>query len=505
MLLNKFLSLIIGLIVFLALLPACAPKPAPTPLETPTPVPTPTPTPPPTPTPSLPFFRILSVATDVSEVVQGKSLLVSVRVENMGDVGGIFDTPIKVNDTTIVTLSSHIPGKTEKLLQTRIWIDTPGIARIKIGDYELQIRVLRPASFVLKELKTSKADYLIGEKIIITLEMLNVGEAAGEFVSTLKIGEEEKPIRAYIEPGQIKVLNFQTVKDRPGSYKVEVGQLAAKFNILHKLVPEIANLYQQVDPRQIEVDVQSWTGKLISLEGKTLTVRYFLDKNLTWVGLLADVPGVLYSPVTMAIHVPGKVEWLLPDTRIRVFGVVQGTEEVTIVLTGATKKVPRVKAHYVIKPEEAPEIGTRLKPVPLGEPITLESKDGKVVRVTFKEVIRGDMAWTLIYQANRFNDPPSSGNEYVLIWVRLEYLKAPSDKPLTSWDYSFNLVSRGVVFEDPYVVEPKPALGKELYPGGIDEGWIALEGPKGDENAVVRFRLGFIDYVEAWFALLPRK
>lgn len=48
------------------------------------------------------------------------------------------------------------------------------------------------------------------------------------------------------------------------------------------------------------------------------------------------------------------------------------------------------------------------------------------VRVTLRQVVRGEEAWQRVQAANMFNRAPKEGQEYVLASVRLEYLKGPN-------------------------------------------------------------------------------
>jgi hypothetical protein len=125
---------------------------------------------------------------------------------------------------------------------------------------------------------------------------------------------------------------------------------------------------------------------------------------------------------------------------------------------------------------------SREQPVPFGETAV-----GEDWQVTIQDVITGEAAWEIILDANQFNDPPPKGMEYILIKAKVRNISLEEgDSLIQSRDFSL-LTNSGEALDIPSVVEPKPELYFNLYPGGEAEGWMALQAPEKAKNLVLFF------------------
>ncbi|WP_456277580.1 S-layer homology domain-containing protein [Bacillus sp. AK128] len=114
----------------------------------------------------------------------------------------------------------------------------------------------------------------------------------------------------------------------------------------------------------------------------------------------------------------------------------------------------------------------------------------------------GNTAWSMIEDANMFNDPAPTGKKYILAKFRVKLLELEG----LTYDYydvnftNFDAVSKdGKVYEDYFsVVEPEPRFDADLYVGGETEGWVAFLVNEGDEPLIVWNRQ-WDDVL--WFAL----
>ncbi len=126
-------------------------------------------------------------------------------------------------------------------------------------------------------------------------------------------------------------------------------------------------------------------------------------------------------------------------------------------------------------PTEAPQFGTRNNPVPLGQPIDLVYDGIANFQMTVLEIHRGQTAWTMVNQANMFNDPPIDGMEYIVAKIGIRYQTSTDpDYQLSIDGFSFKSVSMNQVVETPSIVDPEPRLDLTLFPGGNGEGFITV-------------------------------
>jgi hypothetical protein len=120
---------------------------------------------------------------------------------------------------------------------------------------------------------------------------------------------------------------------------------------------------------------------------------------------------------------------------------------------------------------------TRDDPAPLGATVVTDDW-----LITALDAVRGDEAWRQIVAANRYNDPPAPGMEYVLVRVRARYIR-PEETLVRIDSGWFKLIGVGNVLHDaPAIVEPTPALEARLFPGGEVEGWVGLQARAGETD-----------------------
>lgn len=124
----------------------------------------------------------------------------------------------------------------------------------------------------------------------------------------------------------------------------------------------------------------------------------------------------------------------------------------------------------------------RNAPVSMSEKVITEDWELSVI-----EVIRGDEAWTMVQEANQFNDPPLDGFEYIAVKLHLRYIGTKDEATYVDNSYFKTTGSAGILHDSPFVVVPDPALDASLYPGGECEGWIVVQASKGETNVSLIF------------------
>ncbi|WP_432361520.1 hypothetical protein [Sporosarcina sp. UB5] len=140
--------------------------------------------------------------------------------------------------------------------------------------------------------------------------------------------------------------------------------------------------------------------------------------------------------------------------------------------------------------EKEKPIGTRSNPLPFGDTITVKeniyddsfNSYASLVEITLLETIRGDEAWTIIEKENMFNERAAEGFEYAIVKVK-GFLKESEteDDSLYFSSMNFNFVSNeGEVYDWMSAVIPHE-LSKEIYNGGMAEGYIVNQVKIGDD------------------------
>ncbi len=154
-------------------------------------------------------------------------------------------------------------------------------------------------------------------------------------------------------------------------------------------------------------------------------------------------------------------------------------------------------------PQPTIQIGTRKNPVPLGDSLigSLQIAGSPLCNfeMSITSTTRGKEAWTIIEDANMFNDEPTDDHEYILVKVRVKNLQdlSGADDSLDINKYDFDLATSSDSISDnqPSIVLPSPELDFKLYEGSEDEGYIAFMVEKSDKNPKAVFVDNF------WFLL----
>jgi hypothetical protein len=134
---------------------------------------------------------------------------------------------------------------------------------------------------------------------------------------------------------------------------------------------------------------------------------------------------------------------------------------------------------------------TREQPAPVGQ--TAVTGDWAV---SVLEAVRGEAAWQQIHAANRYNEPPAEGFEYILVRARVRYLCSADQPARLTGGFFKTIGSSNVVRDAPSVVEPKPPLDAALFTGGSFEGWIVVQTARAETGVLLIFQ-PFFDFDDA--------
>ncbi|MCG8349097.1 MAG: DUF4352 domain-containing protein [Chloroflexales bacterium] len=121
-------------------------------------------------------------------------------------------------------------------------------------------------------------------------------------------------------------------------------------------------------------------------------------------------------------------------------------------------------------------------PVPVGETVIIEDW-----KVNLLEVMRGEEVWTMVQEANQFNEPPDEGMEYIAVKVYVQYIETKDSPAQIDGSYFKTTGSANVLYDLPSVVDPEPALDATLFPGGEVEGWVILQAAQEETDIIAIF------------------
>ncbi|NOU95652.1 DUF4352 domain-containing protein [Paenibacillus sp. LMG 31456] len=119
------------------------------------------------------------------------------------------------------------------------------------------------------------------------------------------------------------------------------------------------------------------------------------------------------------------------------------------------------------------------------------------------QMIRGEEAWKMIASANKFNEAPKEGYEYILAKISIIITNSKSkDKQIDVSPIDFVAVSSdGKDYNRAGIVEPAPTIRSKLYEGASNTGWAAFLVKKDDQNPVITYGRKYDGSGGAWFTI----
>jgi hypothetical protein len=123
--------------------------------------------------------------------------------------------------------------------------------------------------------------------------------------------------------------------------------------------------------------------------------------------------------------------------------------------------------------------GSRALPFVMGQTVQTENWEIQVL-----ETIRGEAAWEQAYEANYFNEPPATDEEFLLVKYRIHNNNSSSKEQSISLHVTGSSLQLHRSF-DSDLVEPKPHLETYLAGGQGSEGWEAYRIRSAERNLMV--------------------
>lgn len=141
----------------------------------------------------------------------------------------------------------------------------------------------------------------------------------------------------------------------------------------------------------------------------------------------------------------------------------------------------------------------RADAAPFGEAVVSEDWE-----VAVMEVKRGEEAWQMLLEANSYNDPAPDGMEYVLVRVKSRYIGTAEAAEYIS-GASFQITGSSNQLNDAAWVVVQPALDARLFPGGEQQGWVALVAETGETDLILVYEpfMSFDESQRRYLALEP--
>jgi uncharacterized membrane protein len=173
-----------------------------------------------------------------TQVDAGKSVTISVRVANNGDLDASYKLTLNINNVAVATRDISVPGGTMQTVDFTTIQDTGGTYNVDVnglsGTFVVKALSLPspPAAFTASALTISPTEVGIGGSVTISVRVVNNGEVGGSYEVILKIDNVVVATTGVtLDSGAFQIVSFTTVQYVARTYTVTVGGLSGTFTV----------------------------------------------------------------------------------------------------------------------------------------------------------------------------------------------------------------------------------------------------------------------------------
>jgi hypothetical protein len=188
-------------------------------------------------------FEVTAVDISPAEVASGVPAMVKADVENIGEAEGTYKATLTIDGAEVETKEVAVAPGTKETLVFSVIREAPGTYQVGVGGLASTLKVLKPAQFTVSDLIISPPEAEVGEEVIVTVSVKNVGEAEGIYAGTLKIdGMEVERKDVTVAGGSTQTLTFTVVREVGPSCNIEIDELTGTLVInVKKLLVLVMN------------------------------------------------------------------------------------------------------------------------------------------------------------------------------------------------------------------------------------------------------------------------
>ena len=181
-----------------------------------------------------PSYEVVSLNITPTRIATGEKVTIEVEIRNTNSETDIYIIPLMVNGVADSRQSVTLAPGASELLTFSLTINHSGIYKISVGSKESTLTVQKPSppDWRLSNLEINPSEVNIGENVVITAELTNIGGSQGSYTAELKIDDITNQVeKLIISAGTDYMLVFKISKGLPGTYKVALGDLSGQFTV----------------------------------------------------------------------------------------------------------------------------------------------------------------------------------------------------------------------------------------------------------------------------------
>ncbi|KXA90140.1 hypothetical protein AKJ62_01545, partial [candidate division MSBL1 archaeon SCGC-AAA259D14] len=130
------------------------------------------------------------------------------------------------------------PGE-ERHISISASFENAGTHKLTVGDESKTIQVRRSTQpyFKVTNFSISEENVGLGEEVNVSVEVINNGEEGGTYAVELSIDGEIRTKNISLKPDENQKVTFEILKQKPGSYNLEVGKYSKSIEVVEPVSP----------------------------------------------------------------------------------------------------------------------------------------------------------------------------------------------------------------------------------------------------------------------------
>jgi hypothetical protein len=181
-----------------------------------------------------PSFEVLSLNVTPAKINTGEKATIEAEVRNNNSETDTYNIPLMVNGVADSRQSVTLAPGASELITFQLTINHAGSYKISVGEKEstLVVEKTLPADFLLSNLEINPTEVDIGQCVVITAKITNVGDSQGRYTAELKVdGVTNHTAKLTIPAHTDYTLTCRISRDLAGTYKVTLGDLTGQFSV----------------------------------------------------------------------------------------------------------------------------------------------------------------------------------------------------------------------------------------------------------------------------------
>jgi hypothetical protein len=191
-------------------------------------------------------LKVMSFDLTPHEIAPGGTVTASMVVNNQGDLSGIYEVNLKLDNVLISTKSVTVNGGDSETIVFTLTSDTVGEHSVSLGNAIASFIVkipLSPAAFTASELTINPDSVNSGENVNISVLFKNTGDLAGIDQITLFLDDIAVETREIsLDVNESAMISFSLTPGTTGQHEVIIGGLQGFFEVKTPATPPIVEI-----------------------------------------------------------------------------------------------------------------------------------------------------------------------------------------------------------------------------------------------------------------------